>query len=134
MRCSPVVCVDCQAVCENKVGLPGTHRWGLRGPAGGTDLPVGLDKLERLHQAKGLLDAAADRQVVHAHVLHHAVRVDDEQTPERQTNTLFTDGARRAHTFCRLGTIFNVSQPQGDARPLQQDPVVSGNLFVEVRQ
>lgn len=42
---------------------------------------MGLHKLERLHEAKGFLDTAAHWQVIYAHVLHHAIRVDDKQAP-----------------------------------------------------
>lgn len=59
----------------------GTHRWGLRSPAGRAHLAVGLHKLERLHQTKGLLYTTAHWQVVHTQVLHHSVRIDDEQAP-----------------------------------------------------
>lgn len=59
-----------------------TNRGGLRSPAGWTHLTVGLHKLERLHQAKGLLYAPTHRQVVDAHVFHHTAGVDDEQSPD----------------------------------------------------
>lgn len=59
-----------------------TDRGGLRSPAGRTHLTVGLHKLERLHQAKGLLYAAAHGQVVDAQVFHHPAGVDDEQAPD----------------------------------------------------
>lgn len=61
-----------------------THCWGVGGPAGRTHLTMGLHELERLHQAKGLFDTPAHWKVVHAHVLHHAAGVDDEQAPEGQ--------------------------------------------------
>lgn len=55
------------------------HRRGVGGPAGRAHLPVSFHELEGPHQAKGLVHAAADWQVVHAHVPHHAVWVNDEQ-------------------------------------------------------
>lgn len=64
--------------------VEGTHRWGIRGPAGRTNLAVGLHKLERLHQTEGLFYATAHWQVVHTHVLHHTVWINDEQAPEGQ--------------------------------------------------
>lgn len=59
-----------------------TNRGGLRSPAGRTHLTMGLHKLERLHQAKGLLYAPTHGQVVDAHVFHHTAGVDDEQSPD----------------------------------------------------
>lgn len=61
-----------------------THCWGVRGPAGRTHLAVGLHKLERLHQTKGFVYRTAHRQVVHTHVLHHTIWINDEQASERQ--------------------------------------------------
>lgn len=58
-----------------------TDRRGLRSPAGRTHLTVGFHELECLHQPKGLLYGTAHRQVVDAHVFHHAAGVDNEQSP-----------------------------------------------------
>lgn len=44
---------------------------------------MGLHELEGLHQTEGLLYTAAYRQVIHTHVLHHTVRINDEQTPKK---------------------------------------------------
>ena len=60
-----------------------THCWGLGGPAGRTHLAVRLNKLERLHQTKRLFYTTAHRQVVHTHVPHHTVWINEEQTPGR---------------------------------------------------
>lgn len=61
-----------------------THRWGLGGPAGRTHLTVGLHKLEGLHQAKRLFNTTAHRKVVHTHVSHHTVGINDKQASEAQ--------------------------------------------------
>lgn len=42
---------------------------------------MGLHKLEGLDEAKGLLHAAAHWQVIHTHVLHHTIGVDDKKAP-----------------------------------------------------
>lgn len=60
----------------------GTHRRGLGGPAGWTHLTVGLHKLEGLHQAQRLFYTAAHWEVVHTHVSHHAVWIDEKQASE----------------------------------------------------
>jgi len=44
---------------------------------------VGLDVLDGLQGAQGLVHAAAKAQVVDGRVLHHALLVDDEQTAQR---------------------------------------------------
>lgn len=61
--------------------VEGSYSGRLRGPAGRTNFPMCLYKLEGLYQTKGLLWGASDRQIVHTHVLHHTVRVNDEQAP-----------------------------------------------------
>lgn len=59
-----------------------THCWGFWGPAGWAHLPMGLHKLKRLHQTKRLVWWTAHRQVVHTHVLHHTIWINDEQASE----------------------------------------------------
>lgn len=56
-----------------------THCWGVGGPAGRTHFSVSFYKLEGPHQAESLVHAAADWQVVHAHVPHYPIWVNDEQ-------------------------------------------------------
>lgn len=59
-----------------------THRWGIGGPAGRTHLTVRLHKLERLHDTKRLFYTTAHWKVVHTHVFHNTVWINDKQAPE----------------------------------------------------
>lgn len=70
-----IVCAQCA----------GSYRRGLGGPAGRTHLSVSLHILEGLHQAQSLLHRPAHRQVVHTHVLHHAIGINDEEAPDDDT-------------------------------------------------
>lgn len=81
-----------------------THCWGLGGPAGRAHLSVSLNKLECLHQAKSLLYTAADWQVIHTHVFHHPIWIDNEQTPagerwlKRTSRSIFLNSTYRLNT------------------------------------
>lgn len=78
------------------------HGVAARLPAGGADLAVLVGELERLDQTEGLVDVAADGQVVDGDLAQGALGVDDEEAA------------------------------QGDAFLLNEDAVVAGNLEVLV--
>lgn len=78
------------------------HGVAARLPAGGADLAVLIGELEGLDQAQGLVDVAADGQVVDGDLAQGALGVDDEEAA------------------------------QGDALLLNQHAVVAGNLEVLV--
>lgn len=80
----------------------GLHGVAARLPAGGADLAVLVGELEGLDEAQGLVDVAADGQVVDGDLAEHALGVDDEQAA------------------------------QGDALVLDQHAVVAGDLEVLV--
>ena len=54
-------------------------------PAGRADLAVLISILEGLHQPKGLVHAAPDRQVIHRDLSQHALRVDYEESSQGVT-------------------------------------------------
>lgn len=66
------------------VRIISTHCWRLGSPACWTHLTVGFHKLESLHKTKGLFNTTTHWQVIYAHVLHHTIWIDDEQTPKRK--------------------------------------------------
>lgn len=78
------------------------HGLAARLPAGGADLAVLVGELEGLDEAQGLVDVAADGQVVDGDLTQGALGVDDEETA------------------------------QGDSLLLDQNAVVAGNLEVLV--
>lgn len=78
------------------------HGVAARLPAGGANLAVLVGELERLDQAQGLVDVAADGQVVDGDLAQGALGVDDEEAA------------------------------QGDALLLNEAAVVAGNLEVLV--
>jgi hypothetical protein len=67
-------------------GLDGVH---TRVPVGGADLAVLVGELEGIDETEGLVDAAADGQVVDGDLPQDAVRVDEEQAA--QGNALLLD-------------------------------------------
>lgn len=57
-------------------------------PVGGAHLAVLGHELEGLHQSKRFVHAATHGEVVHRDVLDHALRVDDEQTSQSDSELL----------------------------------------------
>ena len=90
LQTHPLVVVSGRLVGVLKVVLGGTDLGddGGRalGPACGADLAVLGDKLEGLDETEGLVDRAADGEVVDRHLLHNTLGVDDKQTT--QSNAL----------------------------------------------
>lgn len=79
-------------------------RWGVWSPVSRAHLSVCLHELEGLHQAQRLLHAAPHGQVIDTQVLDDPVWINDEQPS------------------------------QCYARSFQQHPIITGDLFCEVRQ
>lgn len=61
---------------------------GLRVPVGRANFAVLFHKLERLNQAQRFVDRAAHRQIVDRNLTHHSIRIDYEQTTERDSGLL----------------------------------------------
>lgn len=61
---------------------------GLWVPIGRANFAVLFHKLERLNQAQRFVDRAAHGQIVDRNLTHHSVRIDNEQTTERDSGLL----------------------------------------------
>ena len=61
----------------------GLHRLGARLPVGGADLAMLVGELECLDKAEGLIDIAANRQVVDGDLAQDSSRRDNEKSPAR---------------------------------------------------
>lgn len=81
----------------------GLHTLATLLPAGGADLAVLVGELEGLDETDGLLDVAADGQVVDGDLAEDAVGVDDEETTQSDTLLLNQDAVAARDLLGSIG-------------------------------
>lgn len=66
-----------------------TYCRSLGSPVGRAHLSMCLHILEGFHQPQSLLHTSANRKIVHTHVSHYSIRIDEEKAPARQKQNLW---------------------------------------------
>lgn len=81
----------------------GLHGLATLHPAGGADLAVLVGELEGVDETDGLLDVAADGEIVDGDLAEDALRVDNEETTERNAFLLDEDAVAAGDGVGRVG-------------------------------